>query len=297
MEALQIELNMFERNLPAELRLTPQRIVIMGHSREASIYAGLHSLWMMCHCDLYRFCIPGIRESVSKEALASTPPDFVEFCQRTCLDFCIRFCEAWSNFFHLESSECLVGEFLVISIYQVAQILHHLQHLLPEEGDHCIASLREKLGEALELARPFERVYSSAVGCLRDSERLIDALGRESITRSASSSSLDDGMEASDQRHLASQHSILLHVYNSHNREEESIERPAEYQADTSLDYTENQAGRYLPPSMGMNQSNREIELERQEEFEQGFSDSFLWNPFNMQLNGYYDPELDFPFA
>lgn len=295
MEALQIELNMFERNLPAEFRLTPQRVVIMGHSREASIYAGLHSLWMMCHCDLYRFCVPGIRESVSKEALASTHPDFVEFCQRTCLDFSIRFCEAWSNFYHLESSECLAGEFLVISIYQVAQILHHLQHLLPEEGDHCIVSLKEKLVEALEMARPCERVFTKAVGCLRDSERLIDALGRKSITRTASSSSLDDGMEASGQKHLASQHSVLVHIYNSHNQEEESIERPAVYQADSSLEYAENEAARYLPPSMNLNQSNHG--MEQQEEFEQGFSDASLWNPFNMELNGYYDPELDFLFV
>jgi hypothetical protein len=299
MEALQIELNMFERNLPAELKLTPQRIVIMGHSREASVYAGLHSLWMMCHCDLYRFCVPGIRESVSKEALALTPPNFVEYCQRACLDFSVRFCEAWSNFYHLESSECLSGELLVVSIYQVAQILHHLRHLLPDEGDHCITSLKKKLTETLELAKPLERIFSSAAGCLRDSERLIDALGQEPITRTTSSSSINNDMEASgEKQHLASQHSVLIHLYNDNNREEEeSVERPAEYQADSSLDYAGNEAAKYLQSGTDINQSGRETELERQEEFEQGFSDAFLWDPFNMQLNGYYDPELDFSFT
>lgn len=297
MEALQIELNVFERNLPAELKLTPQRVVIMGHSREASDYAGLHSLWMMCHCDLYRFCVPGIRESVSKETLALTPPDFVEYCQRTCLDFSVRFCEAWSDFYHLESSECLGGEFLVFCIYQVAQILHHLRHLLPDEGDHCIASLKKKLIEALELAKPLGRVFSNAVGCLQDSERLIDALGRESITRTTSASSLNDGLEAASQKqHLASQHSVLVHIYNANNQEE-SVEQTTGYQAENSLDYAENEAARYLQSSLDLNQANREMEMEQQQEFEQGFSDAFLWDPFNMQLNGYYDPELDFSFV
>ncbi|KUL84036.1 hypothetical protein ZTR_07155 [Talaromyces verruculosus] len=299
MEALQIELNMFERNLPAELRLTPQRIVIMGHSREASVYAGLHSLWMMCHCDLYRFCVPGIRESVSKEALALTPPDFVEYCQRACLDFSVRFCEAWSNFYHLESSECLGGEFLVISIYQISQILHHLRHLLPDEGDHCITSLKKKLIETLELAKPLERVFSNAAGCLRDSERLIDALGRESITRTTPESSFNGGLETSGQnKQLASRHSVLVHIYNNNNQEEEEpIERSAGYQADSSLNYAETEAARYLQSSLDLNQVNREMEMEQQQEFEQGFSDAFLWDPFNMQLNGYYDRELDFSFV
>uniref|UniRef100_A0A093VDN4 Sterol regulatory element-binding protein ECM22 n=1 Tax=Talaromyces marneffei PM1 TaxID=1077442 RepID=A0A093VDN4_TALMA len=301
MESLQIELDLFERNLPPELKLTPQRIVIMGHSREASAYAGLHSLWMMCHCNLYRFCIPGIRESVSKEALSLTPPDFVKYCQRACLDFAVRFCELWSEFYHLESNECLGGEFLVFSIYQVAQILHHLRHLLPEEGDICIVSLKKKLVGTLELARPLGRIFSNAAGCLRDSERLIDALGRESIARTTSASSINDALEAIGQKqHLASQHSVLGHIYDNNNHhEEEYLERPAGYQADSRLGYAENEVARYLQSGTGVNQSNHqvELELEQQQEFEQGFSDALLWDPFNMQLDGYYDPELDLSFV
>jgi hypothetical protein len=259
---------------------------------------------MMCHCDLYRFCVPGIRESVSKKALSLTPPDFVEYCQRACLDFSVRFCESWSDFYHLESNESLGGEFLVISIYQVVQILHHLRHLLPDQGDICIASLKTKLVEALQIAKPLERIFSNAAGCLRDSERLIDALGRDSITRTTSASSINDGLEATgEKQHLASQHSVLIHLYNNNNNnnnqeDEESVERHTGYQADSSpLVYAENEAARYLQSAMDLNQSNREMELEHQESEQQKFSDALLWDPFNMQLNGYYDPGLDFSFV
>ncbi|CBF81676.1 fungal specific transcription factor domain-containing protein [Aspergillus nidulans FGSC A4] len=180
MEALLAELNTFERTLPPELKLTPQRLVVMGHSREAATYAGLHALWTMCHCDLYRFCVPGIRES-----LARTPSNFKDYCQQACFSMAVQLCGLWSDLYHLESSEYFGDEFLAVSIYQVTQILHHLPHLMSEHGENSVESLKKKLNKALQLAAPLRWVYASAINCLRNTERLLSALGRLSGARSS----------------------------------------------------------------------------------------------------------------
>ncbi|KAL2819404.1 hypothetical protein BJX63DRAFT_8648 [Aspergillus granulosus] len=288
MRTLQAELDMFEQGLPPELKLTPQRLTVVGHSREASTYAGLHSLWIMCHCDLYRFCVPGIRESVSKDALAITPPDFIEYCQRECLSRAIQLCELWSHLYHLESSECLGDEFLPASIYQVAQILHHLPRLLPESGDSCIASLKDKLSDALQLASPLTQIYCNTGMCLRDAERLIDALGRDSAPQYSPDHSPVEGLEAADQ-HLASRHSILPHLY----RNQQSSDR-GDYRIEGNdrSDGALRNAEAPVYPSTEYNLLDREIRA--QQEAEQGLSDMFFWDPFNMQLNDYYDPGFSF---
>ncbi|KAL4867026.1 hypothetical protein BDV12DRAFT_210202 [Aspergillus spectabilis] len=293
MEALQAELNTFERSLPVELKLTSYRLVVMGHSREAGAYVGLHALWMMCHCDLYRFCVPGIRESVSKDALAQTPPEFIEYCQQACLSIAARLCELWSDLYHLESSEYFGDEFLAVSVYQVTQILHHLPHLIPEDGDNSAASLRKKLTEALQLATPLRRIYASVVNCLKDSDRLINALGRGSIAQSSPTSSVVVGMETTEREHLASKHSILPNIY----RDQGAAEGDTGYRLlkDQERNATRGDAAMassYLNTTQGL------LDRERREEQESrnGFSDMFLFDPFNMQLNGYYDPELEFAF-
>ncbi|KAL4779737.1 hypothetical protein BJX76DRAFT_68980 [Aspergillus varians] len=297
MEALQFELNTFERSLPVELRLTSQRLVVMGHSREAGTYAALHALWMMCHCDLYRFCVPGIRESVSKDALAQTPPNFIEYCQQACFSTAVRLCGLWSDLYHLESSEYFGDEFLAVSIYQVSQILHHLPHLMPEEGENSVISLKKKLTEALQLAAPLRGVYTNVINCLKDSERLISALGRGSVGQSPPDSSAVAETETPERAHLASRHSMLPHLY----RDQEVVGKGTGYQESHHRRPDVLFAGEGTVPPSNPNTTSTQLDRERREVQENapagGFSDTFLFDPFNMQLNGYYDPQLDFPFV
>ncbi|KAL6232588.1 hypothetical protein BDW75DRAFT_242805 [Aspergillus navahoensis] len=186
MEALQVELNTFERGLPIELKLTPQRLVNMGHSREAGTYAGLHALWMMCHCDLHRFCVPGIRESVPQDALAQIPLSFIEYCLQACFDTAFRLSGFWSELYHLESCEYFGDEFLAVSIYQFT--------------------------EALQLAAPLRSIHASVINRLGDAERLVSALGRGSVARFSPDANPVGGIDTA-RDHLASKHSVLLHLY------------------------------------------------------------------------------------
>ncbi|KAL4798608.1 hypothetical protein BDV19DRAFT_376811 [Aspergillus venezuelensis] len=270
MEDLQLELIAFEQNLPAELKLTPQRFAVMGHSREASAYVGLHALLMLCHCDLHRFCVPGILESASKEALDRTPPDFIQYCQKTCLSMAVRLYRLWSDLYALESREYFGDEFLAVSIYQVTQILHHLPHLLTGDGDISVASLKKRLSEALQLAAPLRWEYASAIRCLKDCERLIRALGREPAPQTSPVS------HAVEREHLASSHTILTQLY----RDQDAAD------GSTDIEVTE-----------GQRLSRDSHDREREERSgEPTLSDMFVFDPFNMQLNGYYDPQLDLSF-
>ncbi|KAH8702206.1 hypothetical protein BGW36DRAFT_289203 [Talaromyces proteolyticus] len=295
MESLQAELDRFERSLPLELKLSSRSLVVMGHSREASAYARLHTMWLMCHCDLYRFCVPGIRESVPKDALALTPSDFIEYCQRVCLSNAVQLCGLWSNLYHLESSERLGDGFLAVAIYQVSGILHHLPHLLPDEGDRCIASLKKKLLEALQLALPLRPTYDYAKSCLKDAERLVNALGRGSVPRLSPVSKVVEGMEATAREHFASRHSFLQQL----DKDQEAVDKGTENQTIRSVspDEIDHLDERTVPsyPITEWNLLDRERRVEH--EVEQGVSDLYLWDPFNMQLNGYYDPSLEFSFA
>ncbi|KAL4752991.1 hypothetical protein BDW72DRAFT_211050 [Aspergillus terricola var. indicus] len=287
MEALQVELNTFERSLPVEFKLTPQRLVIMGHSREAATYAGLHALWMMCHCDLYRFCVFGIRESVSKDALARTPSNFIEYCQQACFSMAVRLCGLWSDSYHFESSEYFCDEFLAVSIYQVTQILHHLPHLKSEHGENNVETLKKKLNEALQPAAPLRLVYASAMNCLRDTERLVNALGRRCSARSSPDTNPVGGIDTA-REHLASKHSVLPHLY----RDKEAAGNAAGYQT-IIHGFGE---GKWRFRILAQARVRVDRETREEQNIEPGQSEMVFLDPFNMQLNGYYDPELDFSF-
>jgi hypothetical protein len=203
-------------------------------------------------------------------------------------------CELWSDLYHLESSEYFGDEFLAVSVFQVTQILHHLPHLIPEDGDNSAASLRKKLTEALQLATPLRRIYASVVNCLKDSERLINALGQGSTAQSSPTSSVVAGVETIEREHFASKHSILPKIY----RDQGAAERDTGFGSlkDQGRNVTHGDvalAFSYPSTTQGL------LDRERGEEQESrnGFSDMFLFDPFNMQLNGYYDPELEFSFV
>ena len=288
MEVLQLELISFEQNLPVELKLTPQRFAVMGHSREASAYVGLHALWMLCHCDLHRFCVPGILESAPKEALDRTPPDFIQYCQKSCLSMAVRLCRLWSDLYALESREYFGDEFLAVSIYQVTQILHHLPHLLTENGDISIASLKKRLSEALQLAAPLRWEYASAIRCLKDCERLIRALGREPAPQTSPIS------HAVEREHLASSHTILTQLY----RDQDAADGSPDIGVTEGQRLNRDSHDREVEESLYPKTSTGVFDRQRREEGsgESALSDMFVFDPFNMQLNGYYDPQLDLSF-
>lgn len=287
MQALQAELDRFEQRLPAELKLSPDRLVLMAHSTESAKYTGLHMHWMQCHCDLYRFCVPGLRESVSKEALAGTPSDFVDYCQRACLDMALRLCDFWAEIGRLNPEDTFGDGFLAISIYQVAQICRHLQDLLPTQGERCIESVKQKLTEALRLAEPLKDTLVGWRKCLKDAEKVIGSLGEGSIGRSSRASSVAD---EAVQGHMQSRHGLLRRVTRSQHATSGEIGESSSSRLDLYPREPGDDAARAMLDLANAGQVTAVVGTAVVEPA--AVDDLVPWDPFDMQMNDYYNPEL-----
>lgn len=128
MDSLQSELDIFKVSFPSEMAVSTQKLDLMVHSNEGLRCIELHTMWLLSHCDLYRHCIPGIRESASHQALSQTPSTFIDHCQRAYFNGAVKLCDLWSELHDLQPSNFLGDGMMAVAIYQVAQIFHHLPH-------------------------------------------------------------------------------------------------------------------------------------------------------------------------
>lgn len=152
----------------------------MAQSRDSTAYLRLHTVWLQCYCDLYRFLVPGLRESVSSQAMSNTPEDYIFYCQQSILAKVTYLCDTWTKFFDSSPAEKINDIFLGISCYQVSQIIDKLQHVLIR--NHAFENLDKikcSLRKTLDMVDPavcgrFVRLE----GCLREAELVVQRLGQ-----------------------------------------------------------------------------------------------------------------------
>lgn len=309
---LQQELDSVQATLPDDFRLGTENTRVMVHSPDASGYLALHTLWLQCYCDLNRFFIPGLRESVSAEAMAQTPPEIIEHCQRACLSSAVRLCDFWSEVRALEPATSTDDMFLAISIYQVTQILQHARHMLATDGPHSLESLRGALLGALQLASCLRTTFPRASDCLTDARHLVTMLGQEDAQSRSSSAD-----ERGEGHHLPSRHSLLLEVTRRSGdgqgqRPRHATRATSDVPSSTSansawisdshspaLSWQQGDAGitRLHPPgsvsfmveAQPAQSEGQDASLYLLEDGSQGFPSR---GPFDMEMNDYYDPEL-----
>ena len=82
-ELLQLEcdLQTLKRSLPESMAFSERNLNLRAYSPHLKRYVMLHAMWHQCHCDLYRFMLPGIRESLADEVLNTTLPEYAIYCQ------------------------------------------------------------------------------------------------------------------------------------------------------------------------------------------------------------------------
>ncbi|KAM0328568.1 hypothetical protein ACHAQA_004976 [Verticillium albo-atrum] len=178
--SLDRELQTFRENLPDELQLNPSRLMFMCHSRDSTAYIILHSTLILCRCDLHRFLVPGMKETVSPEAMAATSQEYITYCQQTCLDSAVILCDMWSQVYHLDAHRLIDSPTLTITLYQCVKVVEHAYWLLPEHGEHSLVSIKAKLTETLSMASRIQETYTWLRTCISDIERLIPTLGLRS---------------------------------------------------------------------------------------------------------------------
>lgn len=63
------------------MQLNQRNMDFRAYSPHMRRYIMLHTTWHQCHCDLYRFVVPGLRDSLSEEAFEKTSAVYKTYCQ------------------------------------------------------------------------------------------------------------------------------------------------------------------------------------------------------------------------
>ena len=321
MESLQNELDIFKTDLPSEIEVSKQKLDLMVRLREGMRCIELHTMWLLSHCDLYRHCVPGIRESASYEALSQTPSTFIDHCQRACLDAAVKLCDLWSQLYSIRPSESLGDGMMAVAIYQVAQVLHHLPHLLTL-GDHIgitdipyrpsIKQLQGRLQEAIEMVTPRNTTRSYLwAKCVYDATKLVAALSdmkrRAANACPPTPSSVFSDVpeeEGSQHDHLQSRHHMLAYIARDSKLSESGNPKQVYGLSDHAnahmVGRPTSSDGRIPEPSVPASLpatntvSNTTIPYMANNSFaDYCLEDLPPWDPFDMVFNDYYDSNVD----
>lgn len=121
--ALESELAEFKSSLPETMKLTTGNLSLRGYTTSRTRYIMLHVWWYQCHCDLYRFMIPRIRESISEEAMRSTPEAYVQYCQQKAADNALNALRLFTEVKKLANPISIADQMVAICCYQCARII------------------------------------------------------------------------------------------------------------------------------------------------------------------------------
>ncbi|KAM5356453.1 hypothetical protein ACJ41O_003099 [Fusarium nematophilum] len=311
LRSLDLELASFEESLPEELQLNDNRLMLMCHSDEARAYTTLHTLLLSCRCDLHRFLIPGIRESVSPEAAEQTPREYADYCQRRCLQSALGHCDLWSRVRRLETSSRIETPTLAVVTYQSVKIIDHLSNLLPLRGEHSLEVVKEKLSDAMFIASRSQMGFDWVASCISDVEKLIPRLGTRA--RSAESPSPPRRLRTQEKLHRRSKHAFAPDdeeeadpaINPPQSNEEDTLPQgstpvdPLDSQGNWSFSLPSDQGalgsnnpGGTLSPGQPFGYSMMHYDLSNSADmsFEQEMA--FPMDPFDLQLNAYTDANV-----
>lgn len=92
--ALRQKLSNFEQKLPSNLRFVNRNLYLHSNNAQKMTFIMLQSWWLECHYDLYRFSLPGFRESVD---LTPQNSHFVGECQQQALRSALAQSKFWQS--------------------------------------------------------------------------------------------------------------------------------------------------------------------------------------------------------
>ena len=88
------KLSAFEQRLPSNLRFVSRSLYLHANNAQKITFIILQSWWHECHCDLYRFSLPGFRESID---LGSEATSFIKQCQQQVLQSALAQNNLWRS--------------------------------------------------------------------------------------------------------------------------------------------------------------------------------------------------------
>ena len=113
----------------------------------------LHAQWHQCHCDLYRFLIPGLRDSLPDEAFKQTSTEYAIYCQLRA----VTHAKSLVDLFQMAGKfgdETLQDPGIKIFVYQCTRILIRAFDIGLLETQSAALETLHKLKDAAEVLTP-----------------------------------------------------------------------------------------------------------------------------------------------
>ncbi|CAI7608557.1 unnamed protein product [Penicillium palitans] len=173
-ELLQLEsdLQTLKRSLPESMAFGERNLNLRAYSPHLKRYVMLHTMWHQCHCDLYRFMLPGIRESLADEVLNTTLPEYAIYCQTRAVEHA----KALVDIFRTVQKVCDQAPQdpgISICVFQCTRILIRAFDI-GLLGSHSTAiGILHQLKSIAKILLPITAVNQSADQLYKETERLI----------------------------------------------------------------------------------------------------------------------------
>jgi hypothetical protein len=163
------ELEVFEARLPISFRETEANFRLRSYSTRLGIFIMTHVVWRLCHLDLYRLFLPGLREALPAAALQQLDPHFVLHNRSSCYEHARAMADMFSQLLSLSgtaSSPPVADLDLPGCAFQCSRVLYHG---LQTDGGN--------------LGFTQERVRELATVCLRAARQSTPGLASASMVR------------------------------------------------------------------------------------------------------------------
>lgn len=116
-----------------------------------------HIWWHQCHCDLYRFTIPGFREALPVEELGNLSLGFASYCREKCLEHAMGVSTVLAMMLELEKDVFIPDPSLAICAFHSARIIFHLGQ--PEFGNLARSDLVDALTACSKILNKQSEIY------------------------------------------------------------------------------------------------------------------------------------------
>ncbi|KAK9327533.1 fungal-specific transcription factor domain-containing protein [Lipomyces starkeyi] len=125
------ELELFMQQLPETYSFSRKNLALRAPTPQRTSYVMLHIWWHQCYCDLFRFAIPRIRESLPFEVLQKLHPDFISHCQDQCWRHAMSISSIVDSIRKCGGDLFVTDSALSVCLFQTAQIITQLGPSLP----------------------------------------------------------------------------------------------------------------------------------------------------------------------
>jgi hypothetical protein len=115
----------FEQRLPSNLRFTTQNLYLHTNPAEKATFIMLKSWWHECYCNLYRFSLPGFRESVKP---TSANAHFIQTCRQQVLKSSLEQSNFWRSIANIRGAR-LSDPIVIVLVHSNTKTLLAIQKL------------------------------------------------------------------------------------------------------------------------------------------------------------------------